>query len=66
MQHLVVNLCTILFLLFTEEIEESCEKPMEALGYAKFVSSKETEDQDILIKTADELWPYFSSDTQQP
>ena len=49
-----------------QEIEESCEKPMEALGYAKFISSKKTEDQDILIKTADELWPYISSDNQEP
>ena len=55
-----------MYIISIEEIERSCEKPMKALGYAKFDSSKKTEDQNILIKTADELWPYFSSDTQQP
>ena len=34
---------------------------MEALGYAKF-DPKITEDQEMLTKSADEIWPYFSFD----
>ena len=37
---------------------------MEALGYAKF-DPKITEDQEMLTKTADEIWPYFSFDSDQ-
>lgn len=47
-----------------QEIEEICEKPMEALGYAKF-DPKITEDQEMLTKSADEIWPYFSFDHHQ-
>ena len=38
-------------------IEEVCAEPMNNLGYAKY-SSKITE-EDILTKTAHEIWPYF-------
>ena len=48
-----------------EEIEDACEKPMEALGYSKFVSDT-TKDQDFLTKTSDEVWPYFPTNNQQP
>ena len=47
-----------------QEIEEICEKPMEALGYAKF-DPKITEDQEMLTKSADEIWPYFTFDHHQ-
>ena len=47
-----------------QEIEEICEKPMEALGYAKF-DPKITEDQEMLTKSADEIWPYFSFEHHQ-
>ena len=47
-----------------QEIEEICEKPMEALGYAKF-DPKITEDQEMLTKSADEIWPYFSFEPPQ-
>ena len=48
-----------------QEIEEICEKPMKALGYAKF-DPESTEDQEILSKSSDEIWPYFSFEHQQP
>ena len=34
---------------------------MNALGYAKF-DPEITEDQEMLTKSADEIWPYFSFD----
>ena len=37
---------------------------MEALGYAKF-DPKITEDQEMLTKSADEIWPYFSFEPPQ-
>ena len=38
---------------------------MEALGYAKF-DPEITEDQEMLTKSADEIWPYFSFENHQP
>lgn len=36
-----------------EEIEKTCQVPMEKLGYAQL-----EKDSDILFKTAEEIWPY--------
>ena len=38
---------------------------MKALGFAKF-DPESTEDQEILSKSSDEIWPYFSFEHQQP
>ena len=44
-----------------QEIEETCGDPLGALGYAKF-DPDITEDQEMLTKSANEVWPYFSFD----
>ena len=38
-------------------IENVCSKPMEILGYANY-SSETKKAEDILVKTAEEVWPY--------
>ena len=37
-----------------QNVEENCEKPMKELGYAKWNSDNE----EILIKSAIEVWPF--------
>ena len=39
------------------EIQDVCTKPMNKLGYATF-SSDITNHREILVKSADEVWPY--------
>ena len=39
------------------EIQDVCAKPMNKLGYATF-NSDITNHREILVKSADEVWPY--------
>ena len=42
-----------------EHVEEVCFEPMKKLGYAK-LTNPDPSDEEILVKSADEVWPYFS------
>ena len=50
-----------------QHIEEHCDEPMKTLGYAKLKSSPETsksiEYSDILVKTAEQVWPHKMNNT---
>ena len=40
-----------------KHIENVCVEPMKTLGYANY-SSETNKAKDILVKTAEEVWPY--------
>ena len=40
------------------EIQNACMKPITKLGYASF-SSDITNHSEILVKSSDEVWPYY-------
>ena len=41
-----------------KHIENVCAEPMKTLGYANY-SSDTKKAKDILVKTAEEVWPYI-------
>ena len=42
-------------------IEDVCHAPMTKLGYAKLEKDAIEKDTDVLVKNAQEVWPYITT-----